>query len=63
MGNCLRMPEDHTSLLPIPSNNYPSMTVPTSASNSTSTTSDTSIPKVKTEIFIFLFLKNLKFNY
>ncbi len=57
MGNCLRMPEDHTSLLPIPSNNYASMTVPSSASNSTSTTSDTSIPKVKTEIFCFSIFK------
>jgi hypothetical protein len=43
MGNCLRTPEDHTSLLPISSTDRVLITVP---SNSTSTSSDTSIPKV-----------------
>jgi hypothetical protein len=47
MGNCFRTPEDHTSLLPIPSTNHPSMTVSSSGLHSTSTTSDTSIPKVQ----------------
>ena len=43
MGNCLRTPEDHTSLLPISSTDRVSISVP---SNSTTTSSDTSAPKV-----------------
>ena len=52
MGNCWRMPEDHTSLLPVPSTHYASMSLSSSSSYSTSSTSDTSIPKV--QIFFFL---------
>ncbi len=60
MGNCLRMPEDHTSLLPIPSTHYASMSVSSSSSHPTSTTSDSSIPKVEfVFLFIYLILKHL----
>jgi len=48
MGNCFRTQEDHTSLLPIPSNNHASTTVSSLGSYSTSSTSDTSMPKLVT---------------
>ncbi len=55
MGNCWRMPEDHSGLLHVPTTNFASMS--TSSMNSStnayitfthpmSTTSDTPIPKV-----------------
>ncbi len=57
MGNCWRMPEDHSGLLHVPATNFAS--IPTSSSNSyltftspISTTSDTHIPKVISTLLI-----------
>lgn len=64
MGNCWRMPEDYSGLIdtttPLtttatasihPLSNYNSVLV-----HSTSTTSDTHVPKVKKELIVFAFL-------
>ncbi|CAF1173908.1 unnamed protein product [Adineta steineri] len=48
MGNCWRMPEDHTNLLPISSTHNASVSVSSSSSHPSSTTSDSSIPKLVT---------------
>jgi hypothetical protein len=64
MGNCWRMPEDHSGLLHVPSTHFASM--PTSSaipssnsyltfSHSISPTSDTHIPKVNS-ILVSLYI-------
>ncbi|CAF0973254.1 unnamed protein product [Rotaria sordida] len=48
MGNCWRRTDDRASLLPMPSTRSASVIVSSSSSNSTSTPSDTFIPKLVT---------------
>lgn len=52
MGNCWRVPEDHTNLLPISSTRNNSTSVSSSSnSHPSSATSDNSMPKVKASVF------------
>ena len=46
MGNCWRMPEDHLSLLRVPSTHYATLTVSSSGVYSSPATSDNFLPKV-----------------
>ena len=64
MGNCWRMPEDHSGLLHVPTVNFPSLPASSSVSSSNSyltvthpisTTSDTHAPKVIAHDFSLVF--------
>ncbi|UJR10249.1 hypothetical protein I4U23_014460 [Adineta vaga] len=48
MGNCWRVPEDHASLLPIPPIHNASISMSSSSSHPSSSTSETSMPKLVT---------------
>jgi len=74
MGNCWRMPEDHSGLLDIPSPHFASMptssTLPSSNSYLTfthpvSSTSDTQTPKVRNIVccLILFSFNNVLVNY